>query len=411
MTKKMIGAALAAVVALLLVGTTAGSAAVGGSTGDVTGNDRYETVTVDHFVPHVSTVPANAGELVQLFVREVRLAKGDPQPDHGADGDHATRTKPKHLRHVVLMTGGAQPVGASFNLDFKDYNWMENLARAGFDVFTVDMTGYGFSPRPTMDNPCNASAADQRLLIPNPLAAPCSPSYPFKLTSRATDGDELDTVVDYIRNLRGVDTVDLLGWSRGGGRVARYAALHPEKVGRLFLYAVEYNRAEPPVSRVPEPGVPMVIRTISSFFAGWNAQATCPDEVDPEIRAPLAATIMSFDPLGQTWGTQPLWRAPNQSLTGWNQAVAAQIAAPTLIIGGELDATVLPATLRSLYGDLVMPEKVLVHVACAAHQMVWERQHTVLHQAAREWFEEGTFAGQTAGVFGVDVNGAATLDP
>ena len=27
-------------------------------------------VTIDHFVPHISTVPANAGEYVKLFVRK-----------------------------------------------------------------------------------------------------------------------------------------------------------------------------------------------------------------------------------------------------------------------------------------------------------------------------------------------------
>jgi pimeloyl-ACP methyl ester carboxylesterase len=263
-----------------------------------------------------------------------------------------------------------------------------------------------------MDNPCNASTADQRLLlIPNPLAATCSPSYPFKLTSRETDRAELNTVVDYIRNLRGVDTVDLIGWSRGASRIGRYAALHPEKVGRLFMYAPEYNRAEADVGSLPEPGVPMLVRTVSSFFTGWNAQATCPNEVDPEIRAPLASTIMSFDPVGQTWGTQPLWRAPNQTLTGWNQAVVSRITAPTLLIGGELDATVPPAAVRALYADLPVSEKILVHVACAAHQMVWEKQHTVLHQASVEWLSEGTFAGETSGVFGVDTQGVATRDP
>jgi pimeloyl-ACP methyl ester carboxylesterase len=398
-----------AAVGLLLLGPAAANGATRASS--TQSNDRYVTVTVDYAVPHVSTVPANAGQLVNLFVREVRLAKADAQPGHGQDDEHATRTKPKNLRRVVLMAGGGtQPAMASFNLAFKDYNWMETLAKAGFDVFSLDFTGYGFSPRPTMDNACNAATADQTaLLIPNPLARTCSPSYPFRLTSRETDRAELDTVVEFIRNLRGVDTVDMIGWSRGASRIGRYAAFHPEKVGRLFLYAAEYNRAEPDAT-LPEAGVPMLVRSVSSFFTGWNAQATCPNEVDPDIRAPLAETIMSFDPIGQTWGTQPVWRAPNQSLRGWNQGVVSRVTAPMLIIGGEHDATVLPATLRSLYADAVVPEKVLVHVACAAHQMVWERQHTVLQAASVEWLSEGTFAGQTSGVFGVDGAGVVTPD-
>ncbi|MFL6015271.1 MAG: alpha/beta fold hydrolase [Gaiellaceae bacterium] len=401
-----------AVLALLLVGPAAAKTSTADGFASQQSNDRYVTTTVDHFVPHVSTVPANAGEHVALFVREVHLEKADPRPEEGEDGEHATRTKPKYLRHVVVMAGGAtQPAMATFNLEFLDYDWMGSLARAGLDVFALDFTGYGFSPRPTMDNACNTTSAEQSLLIPHPLAAKCSPTYPFKLTGRASDQSELETVVDYIRNLRGVETVDLIGWSRGGSRVARYAAFHPEKVGRLFLYAPQYNPAEPSLTTVPEAGVPMTARTISSFFTGWDAQATCPYEVDPAIRAPLADTIMSFDPVAQTWGSERLWRAPNQTLTGWNRVVASEIAAPALLIGGELDTNVRPAEVRSLYGDLGMSEKVLVHVACAAHQMVWEKQHTVLQTASLEWLLHGTFAGETSGIFGVDANGVASRDP
>src|ERR1700720_4155813 len=55
---------------------------------------------------------------------------------------------------------------------------------AGFDVFAMDLTGYGLSPRPMMDDPCNNSTSDQQsYLTSKPLAQPCSPSYPFQLTS------------------------------------------------------------------------------------------------------------------------------------------------------------------------------------------------------------------------------------
>jgi len=34
------------------------------------GQDDNKVVTVDHFIPHTSKVPANATDVVQLFVRE-----------------------------------------------------------------------------------------------------------------------------------------------------------------------------------------------------------------------------------------------------------------------------------------------------------------------------------------------------
>ena len=58
---------------------------------------------------------------------------------------------------------------------------MGYLADAGFDVFAMDMTGYGRSTRPAaMNDPCNLSKEQQATLIPALLAAPCSPSYPHQ---------------------------------------------------------------------------------------------------------------------------------------------------------------------------------------------------------------------------------------
>ena len=286
---------------------------------------------------------------------------------------------------------------------------MAFLAEAGFDVFAMDLTGYGLSPRPRMDDPCNASRAEQeRFLIPNPLPEPCPPSYPFRLTTSQSDWDEIDTVVDYIRDLRGLDKVNLIGFSFGGPRKGGYAARHPEKVDKLFLYAPFYNRLEPndPPDVIPEPGVPLGIRTIGSFFAGWDAQVGCENQFTPAIREVLRSTILDFDPLGRTWGTEDLWRFPVQNTRWrWNPAFASKIEAPTLLIRGDFDATVPEADVRGLYRDLETEQKVFVHVACAAHQLVWENQHMVLLRASEEWLRDGTFAGHTNGSFFVDTDG------
>jgi pimeloyl-ACP methyl ester carboxylesterase len=303
-----------------------------------------------------------------------------------------------------MVHGSTQSTVVSFDLQFENYSWMAFLARAGFDVFALDQTGYGFSPRPRMDDPCNASNGQQKaLLIPNPLPAPCPPSYPFTLTTGQSDWDEIDTVVNYLRVLRGVEKVSLIGWSLGGPRMGGYAARHPEKVDRLVLDAPLYDRAEPrdPPGAVPDPGVPLQVRTVASFFTTWDGQVQCDNQFTPAIRDVLRSTILSFDPLGSTWGVEDLWRAPVQSTHwGWNAAFAAAIEAPTLLIRGDLDTQVPLAQVTNLYADLGTNQdtsKVFVHVACAAHQLVWENQHLILLRASAEWLRHGTFAGQTTG--------------
>ena len=90
---------------------------------------------------------------------------------------------------------------------------------------------------------------------------------------------------------------------------------------------------------------------------------------------------------------------------------AGAIRAPTLIIRGDLDPTVPETPTRNLYADLGSTDKVFVHVACAAHQMVWENQHMALLKASREWLSTGRFAGSTTGSFSVDTNGMIHHDP
>jgi pimeloyl-ACP methyl ester carboxylesterase len=375
------------------------------STRDVHEQNSEDIQTLDHFVPHISTVPANQDEHVELFVRE--RFQDDPQGKRGQPA--SGRSRPHNLKPAVLMVQGAtQPTLSIFDLPFEDYSWMAFLARAGFDVFAMDLTGYGRSVRPKMDDPCNTTETEQRrLLIPNPLQKVCSPSYPFRLTTSQTDWDEMDTVVDYIRQLRGIEKVSLVGWSLGGPRAGGYGARHPEKVDKLFLYAPDYDRKEPsePAGVLPQSGVPMTVRTVASFFQGWDSQVRCENQFAPPIRDTLRSTILASDPVGSTWGTEAVWRAPVQNTRwGWNSTFARQVEAPTLIIRGDLDTTVPELRPKSLFQDLET-QRVFVHVACAAHQLVWESQHTVLLRASKEWLKNGTFARQQNGSFFVDSDG------
>jgi pimeloyl-ACP methyl ester carboxylesterase len=358
--------------------------------------------TIDHRVHHISTVDANYGEHVKLFVRE--KVRRDLEIDDHSDGDDDSErsgNRKGRLPVVLMIAGATSAAMAIYDVPFENYSWMTYLAESGFDVFAMDLTGYGLSPRPKMDDACNASEDQQKLLlIPNPLSAACQPSYAKKMAIQS-DWDEMDTVIDYLRKFRGVERVSLIGWSRGGPRIGGYVARHGEKVEKLVLYspaAYDPTRtSEPPRDPntgrlIPEPGVLMQVQTVAGFFGTWNGQLRCENQFTPGIRPVLASSLLESDQLGSTWGPEGLWRAPAQNtLWGWNATDAGKIAAPTLIIRGLHDTQAPEPPQRLLFADLKAAQKVFVRVACAGHQLMFENQHMILLQASAEWLRDGSF--------------------
>ncbi len=340
----------------------------------------------DHLVPHVSSVPANAGDEVRLYLRE-RVRPGFQ--------GRARRRKP---RAVLFIPGSATASVPAFDLSFRDYSWMAYLARRGLDAFAVDLTGYGRSPRPRMDDPCNVGPPPQQaLLVPNPLAETCAPSYPFRLGTTQSDLDEIDAAVEYIKALRGVKRVSLVGWSLGGHRAGLYAARHPDKVDRLVLYAPNYRRTSPsgPPASLPLPGFPTAIRTRSAQV-NWPG-VECEGQVDPAVHDPLWASVLENDPVGASWGPEDgVMRFPTTVQWGWNASTAGQVKAPTLIIRGELDTVISETTVTELYEDLGTDDKALVTVQCASHFMIWEAPRDVLHRLSAAWLTDRAARGQAA---------------
>ena len=373
-------------------------------------NDEANSVlTIDHAVPHISTVAANAGDQVNLFVRErVR-----------SDVTHRPREA------VLMIHGRSVPVLAAAELRHESYDWAGWLAKSGgVDVFMLDFQGSGRSPRPKMDDPCNAPTAQQGILIPNPLSAPCAHSYPFTLNTSGSDLDELDTVVEYIRNLRGVEKVHLIGWSAGSFRIGPYAVQHPDKVASLFFLAPIFNtnfRGPPPIA---DP-TPMTIGTRADVFAGdgrvsgWDVEVKCEDQRAAGIQDVVWAAIMENDDLGRTWGPPPAGapagsppegvmriRQSVNALNVWNASVAARITAPTMIVRGEFDTGQGGLQhVAELYDLIQNDNKLRFTVQCAGHYMPWEKQRRVLHHLSLQWLKHGRVADFDRGEFHVDTEG------
>jgi pimeloyl-ACP methyl ester carboxylesterase len=350
-------------------------------------DDGERLLSVDHYVRVHSAVPAIAGQTTQVYVREVVRA-GVALRDTGRDAGSADRV-------VLFVHGAGTPAEVSFDVPYQDYSWMGYLARAGYDVFAMDMTGYGRSTRPAaMNDPCNLSREQQLTLI----AAPCSATYGQQMTTLASDWNDIGTVVDHLLAIRHVDRVAMVAWSLGGPRAAGYAAQHPEKVRKLVLLAPAYNRDAPgqAPAQVPANGAAMTTQSHDEFTANWDRQVGCPDQYDPATSQAVWSAMMDSDPVGATWGTG-VRRAPQVTSWGWNGAVVAKMRTPVLMVTGAHDKQVPSDRVRNLYQDLGSSQKVLVDLACSSHNAMWEKNHLLLFKASLEWLTKGTVNGSEQG--------------
>ena len=280
---------------------------------------------------------------------------------------------------------------------------MGYLARAGFDVFAMDMTGYGRSTRPApMNDPCNLTPAQQALFIPALLSAACQPSYPKQLTTIASDWADIGGVVDHVRALRHVERVSLIGWSQGGPRAGGYAAQHQDKVLKLVLLAPAYGRGSSPnaPAQVPASGAAFNTQSHAEFTANWDRQVGCPGQYDAAASDAVWSQMLDSDPVGATWATG-VRRAPQETVWGWNLALASKLQIPVLLVSGAHDKQVSPDSVRALYADLGSAQKVFVDLACSSHNALWEKNHLLLFHASLEWLTAGTVDGKQTGVLQV----------
>ena len=352
------------------------------------GDDGNRLLRIDHYVKLQSTVPALAGQATQIYVREV------------VEASTVLRGGPASDRVALFIHGAGTPAEVAFDVPYQDYSWMAYLAQAGYDVFSMDMTGYGRSTRPAaMNDPCNLAREQQAAFVPGLISAPCVASYAHQMTTLASDWHDIDAVVDHVRALRHVDKVNVLAWSLGGPRSAGYAAQHPDKVAKLVLLAPAYNRAaqaEAP-AQVPANGAAMNTQSREEFIVNWDRQVGCADQYEGATRDSVWSEMIASDPVGATWGSG-VRRAPQVTTWGWTTAVVAKTQIPTLMVSGAHDKQVNPDRVRELYTDLGSPKKVFVDLACSSHNAMWEKNHLLLFRASLEWLTQGSVQGKQEGM-------------
>lgn len=336
----------------------------------------------DHYVPVISTTPSMPGEYAQLYVRE-RL------PDTLLSEDGKGQV-------VLFVHGAGTPAEVAFDVPQPDYSWMLYLARHGFSTYAMDMTGYGRSTRPSvMNDRCNLSEEQQQQLFGDT----CASSFSSAATTMASDWDDINAVVDYLRDKHGVERVHLVGWSQGGPRSAGYTYQHPDKVDKLVLLAPAYNRqAAATAEQAPIAGAAMTKQSRTDFFEGWARQTSCENQVDPTVAEAIWQDMLASDPVGSTWG-DGVRRAPRTPTFGWTPTEVAATKAPVLTVIGLLDAQVAPERAREFHADLGSEQKVLLEMPCASHNAMWEKDAQLLFEATRDWLLNGSWQGNSSGSY------------
>lgn len=282
---------------------------------------------------------------IRLFLREVAAS-------------HATSHLP-----ILLIHGARIPGIASFDLPVSGGSLAADLAIRGFDVYVMDVRGYGRSTRPAeMDD---SPAAHPSLVRSNEAVR------------------DIGAAVDWIAHREHVSSVALFGWATGAQWGGYYASLYPEKISALVLLNALYHGDAPePVvghgsdledpahpGRYNERGCGGAYRwnTADSLTRGWDRNIPIADKDqwrDPAVAHALVEQSLASDPQSRSQKLAA-FRSPCGALedsfylaTGHELWDATLVTAPTLILVSERDFWSRPIDRENLVRDLVHAKRV-----------------------------------------------------
>jgi len=300
---------------------------------------------------------------IELFIRNKRPAGMQTFPSD---------------RIVLFVHGATFPSESTFDLSLDGLSWMDFIARSGYDVYLVDVRGYGGSTRP-------AASSD-----PSGRAAP--------IATLAEAVDDVDAAVDFIRRRRNVERINLIGWSWGTQIMGRYAATHGDKVDRLVLYAPLWQRrAEPLSTRGVDVKAAYRLVNVAAVKPRWLAGVAQEKQEQLIARGwfeTWVAATLATDPWGSKQ-TPPVIRAPNgvfadlQTPGEWTPPYdPAAIKAPTLLIKAEWDADTPSYMAQTLFPLLVNAlRKQYVEIGEGTHSIMLERNRMHLFRTVQAFLD------------------------
>ena len=316
----------------------------------------------------------------QLVMEEFMIPSGDPGISLYVRNKHAQGMSRFRSDRVLLYVHGATyPAETAFDLQLNGLSWMDYIAMRGYDVYLVDVRGYGKSTRPPeMDKP----AAENEPIVRTQTAV-----------------KDVGTAVEFMRKRRGVDKVVLLGWSWGTTIMGMYTSQNNDKVHKLVLYAPAWLRQS--ASLTDAGGKLPAYRTVTKD----SAKARWLTGVPEEKKATLipagwfeawADATFATDPVGARQNP-PVLRAPNGVVADgrdhWSAGKPlydpAEIRVPTFLAHAEWDQDTPNYMLYAYFEKLTgTPYKRYVQIGEGTHTVIMEKNRMQLFQAVQQFLDE-----------------------
>jgi pimeloyl-ACP methyl ester carboxylesterase len=330
----------------------------------------------------VQAQPQAAGQTppVPLVMHEEMIASGAPglrlylRNKHRQDQTEFTPEKT-----VLYVHGSTYPAETAFDLALDGLSWMEHIAKAGYDVWLVDLRGYGGSDRPKeMEEP--ASAHEPVIRTPDAV-------------------EDVGSAVRHILKTRGIGKLNLIGWSWGTTIMGTYTASHNDKVVKLVLYAPQWLRTEPSLADKGGPLGAYRVVSIDEAKERW-LKGVAPDKREALIPArwfeQWAEATFKTDPWG--WQQEPKrLRAPNGTVadsrdfwaSGKPRYDPSEIKVPTLIVHAEWDADLPSPMSHAVFAKLTnVPWKRFIEIGEGTHTVLMEKSRMHLFREVQLFLDE-----------------------
>jgi pimeloyl-ACP methyl ester carboxylesterase len=258
---------------------------------------------------------------------------------------------------ALLVHGGTWSGRPDFDLQIRDYSLMDFLAKVGYDVWAIDIHGYGHSDKTDKDwSGLESAVAD--------IAA----------------------AVEYITKIRGVTKIDLLGWSAGTQRAGLYAMQHAPQVAKLILYAPAWKGTdqyrERTRKRIANGGQPLTQYRVNTEAAARSdfvdGDLAAHPQYEEDVVAAFAEQALKTDP-----------QSPNSFVeyTKMPFLDPQQITVPTMIIYGEYDYYAKDDDLLPFFGEIKARDKQLVLLPNGGHALMLEKDHRRFQHEVLRFFD------------------------